>query len=386
MKDYYYNGEKYLFSDGVWLTPNHLAVPTALQGELNKALLETMDFSKCSVSEILNIIDKSRAEKNNIQLAEKLLNIALSKANDNEIRLVLPRATSNLRLLGQPSNAIKLSDDYLERYGKGIISPALFTSIGAAYCDLEDYEQARMYAGKAYGLGGKGDSELRELYQRLERLENPSETSYDRRMKREEYFDLHPRSFGLPQKSEILSQDEVIDEEKIKLEPVNRVETDSQPESEEEFLEHIFKSYIHLLSSKDTLKKRFLTIVEWIKEDYKRLEGRSIVEEVMPEPVVCSDLKQKDSSDEISREEKLSLREKRLFEILRKTRLDLAKDAKLPAYYIFPDKTLTEMCKQLPQNQEEMLNINGIGKAKYDKYGAPFLKAIREYCMNDETV
>ena len=73
MKEYYYDGEKYFFSDGVWLSPNHLAVPTALQGELNKSLLDTMDFSAYSVSEILTIIDKSRAEKNNVQLAEKLL-------------------------------------------------------------------------------------------------------------------------------------------------------------------------------------------------------------------------------------------------------------------------------------------------------------------------
>ena len=383
MKEYYFNGEKYIFSNGVWLTPNHLAVPTALQGELNKSLLDTMDFSACSVSEILTIIDKSRAEKNNIQLAEKLLKIALSKANENEIRLVLPRATSNLRLLGQPSNAIKLSDDYLERFGKGIISPALFTSIGAAYCDLEDYEQARVYAGKAYGLGGKGNPELRELYQRLERLENPSDTAYDRKIKREEYFDSHPRSFGSSKKNEIHITDDIISEEESDSDSLVEGSFAPSSESEDEQLEQLVKSYIHLLSSNENAKKRFQTLVEWVREDCKRLESNNLEEKDELETVTSSNLLKKDDADEVPLKNDLTAEEKKLFENLRKLRMDLAKEAKLPPYYIFTDKSLAEMSKQCPGNQEEMLSINGVGKAKYDKYGKLFLEAIQKYLVED---
>ena len=180
MEEYYYKGQKYLFSNGVWLTQNYLSVPTSMQGELNKLLYEQKDFSNKSVAELLEIIDKSRAEKNNIQLAEKLLKIALQKANDKERVHVLPRRTSNLRMVGRPLDAIALANDYITRYRDAVMSHALFTSMGAAYCDLGNYKMARSYANRAYATGGKGDPDLKELYQRLDREISPVKKTQNR--------------------------------------------------------------------------------------------------------------------------------------------------------------------------------------------------------------
>jgi ATP-dependent DNA helicase RecQ len=68
-----------------------------------------------------------------------------------------------------------------------------------------------------------------------------------------------------------------------------------------------------------------------------------------------------------------------LFEQLRDLRRELASQAALPAYMIFSDRALLEMATFFPQNEEEFLKINGVGEVKLAKYGATFLKDIRDY-------
>jgi ATP-dependent DNA helicase RecQ len=65
-----------------------------------------------------------------------------------------------------------------------------------------------------------------------------------------------------------------------------------------------------------------------------------------------------------------------LFEALRSLRYEIAKEEKVPPYIVFSDKTLTELSLIKPKTEEEMLNISGIGKFKYEKYGNQFMKAI----------
>ena len=71
-----------------------------------------------------------------------------------------------------------------------------------------------------------------------------------------------------------------------------------------------------------------------------------------------------------------------LFEILRKLRAELAKEEEVPAYIIFNDATLKQMEIQRPMSDEEFLAIDGVGKAKLEKYGDSFIKAIIEFQKN----
>lgn len=68
-----------------------------------------------------------------------------------------------------------------------------------------------------------------------------------------------------------------------------------------------------------------------------------------------------------------------LFEQLKVLRLTLAKEAGMPPYIICTDKTLIDMCIKLPFTREEMLNVNGVGENKYEKYGVRFLQMIQEF-------
>lgn len=68
-----------------------------------------------------------------------------------------------------------------------------------------------------------------------------------------------------------------------------------------------------------------------------------------------------------------------LFEKLRNLRLGIAREESMPPYIIFSDKSLIDMCVRVPQNKSEMLNVYGVGEAKFSKYGQRFLDAIRDY-------
>lgn len=67
------------------------------------------------------------------------------------------------------------------------------------------------------------------------------------------------------------------------------------------------------------------------------------------------------------------------FEELRELRREIAREKAIPPYLVFSDKTLVDMCVRLPMNREEMMEVNGMGAFKYEKYGARFLTCILEY-------
>lgn len=65
-----------------------------------------------------------------------------------------------------------------------------------------------------------------------------------------------------------------------------------------------------------------------------------------------------------------------LLSALKAKRRALAEAAKVPAYVIFPDRTLIEMAETRPANLDEMARVNGVGAKKLERYGASFLEVI----------
>ncbi|MFB6345446.1 MAG: DNA helicase RecQ [bacterium] len=68
-----------------------------------------------------------------------------------------------------------------------------------------------------------------------------------------------------------------------------------------------------------------------------------------------------------------------LFEVLRETRSSLAESNDVPAYIIFPDRTLEELAVQQPESREALKTIHGVGEVKADKYGETFLATIEDF-------
>ena len=65
------------------------------------------------------------------------------------------------------------------------------------------------------------------------------------------------------------------------------------------------------------------------------------------------------------------------FESLRELRMKLAKDAGVPPYVIFHDRTLKEMAALMPQDLDALAQVGGVGAAKLERYGAAFLAVVR---------
>ncbi|BAH46651.1 probable ATP-dependent DNA helicase [Brevibacillus brevis NBRC 100599] len=68
-----------------------------------------------------------------------------------------------------------------------------------------------------------------------------------------------------------------------------------------------------------------------------------------------------------------------LFEQLRALRKEISTRQKVPPYVIFPDSTLKEMSSVCPTDKQAMLQIKGVGEAKFEKYGELFLECLQNY-------
>ena len=77
--------------------------------------------------------------------------------------------------------------------------------------------------------------------------------------------------------------------------------------------------------------------------------------------------------------EQLTEKQQELFKELKALRLQLAKAVALPPYMIFTDKTLFYMSVKQPTNKEQMLQVNGVGENKYDRYGEDFVECIQNF-------
>jgi ATP-dependent DNA helicase RecQ len=67
-----------------------------------------------------------------------------------------------------------------------------------------------------------------------------------------------------------------------------------------------------------------------------------------------------------------------LFAALRALRSELARSEQVPAYVVFPDRTLAEMALRKPRTLQGLGDIRGVGPTKLEKYGERFLGAIRD--------
>ncbi len=73
-----------------------------------------------------------------------------------------------------------------------------------------------------------------------------------------------------------------------------------------------------------------------------------------------------------------------LFSDLKDLRRKVAKEKDLPPYVIFQDPSLEDMAIKFPITLEELANINGVGKNKAQKFGAPFIEYIEKYVAEND--
>lgn len=81
---------------------------------------------------------------------------------------------------------------------------------------------------------------------------------------------------------------------------------------------------------------------------------------------------------EVTTEVELDAEASRLFDALRQHRLEVARALGTPPYVVASDRTLREIARQRPENQDALRHIHGIGPAKARRFGDGLLKVVRE--------
>lgn len=78
--------------------------------------------------------------------------------------------------------------------------------------------------------------------------------------------------------------------------------------------------------------------------------------------------------------------DKTLFEILRNLRREIAEENNIPPFIVFTDVSLKEMSTYYPISVDNMLDINGVGTNKLEKYGMIFIEEIKKYVDENNIV
>ncbi|MCI0667667.1 MAG: HRDC domain-containing protein [Methylococcaceae bacterium] len=87
--------------------------------------------------------------------------------------------------------------------------------------------------------------------------------------------------------------------------------------------------------------------------------------------------------DKIDYREVLDEKQFAVFARLRTLRKGLAEREGVPAYALFTNEQLAEMVRQQIASLAGMAAIEGVGKARIDKYGEAFLRALKQGLEND---
>jgi ATP-dependent DNA helicase RecQ len=73
-----------------------------------------------------------------------------------------------------------------------------------------------------------------------------------------------------------------------------------------------------------------------------------------------------------------------LLQTLKQVRLQLAKERQVPAYLIFPDRSLIDMAERKPETEDDFSQVIGVGAAKLKLFASTFLDAIRDHARRRE--
>jgi len=101
-------------------------------------------------------------------------------------------------------------------------------------------------------------------------------------------------------------------------------------------------------------------------------------------PLTKTELKAKEKYTSTKTKKVLGV-DQQLFEELRTVRKSIAKEKGMPAYIIFHDATLKEMSVMKPKDAESMMQIQGLGEAKFRNFGQQFLDVINQFEPEEPT-
>ena len=110
-------------------------------------------------------------------------------------------------------------------------------------------------------------------------------------------------------------------------------------------------------------------------------EGRDFIEN--PKSFILlkeHDFSNTDDEDSIIQSNsKEAVFDNQLYQMLLDLRKSISKERNIPPFVIFQEPSLKDMCFQYPISKEDLINIQGVGNGKADRYGEPFMALIADY-------
>ncbi len=160
------DGDRYYLYDGKIADRTGMNLPEGKAVDLLYKYyisLDTSEFDEEQLKEYIKGIKEAKLWNLCIEVIEKELEI---DHKGDFIRSILPIYTSVMRKTKRSLDVVdfwEMNTVIYSKYG----SPEFFTSLAAAYCDIDDYIKARQYANRAYAMGGKASGELMNVYSRI---------------------------------------------------------------------------------------------------------------------------------------------------------------------------------------------------------------------------
>lgn len=150
-----------------WVDEQQQVVPLSVQEALDKRLAMQIPIEKYPSHKLVSLADDFKKNES-YSIAAKYYKEALKKATRSERFYIFPRLTSCYRAMGAATEVVKLMTSIKKNYGLEAITPVLMTSVAAAYCDLEEYDNAKKCADRAYVMmQGNISPELQKVYARI---------------------------------------------------------------------------------------------------------------------------------------------------------------------------------------------------------------------------
>ena len=206
-------------------------------------------------------------------------------------------------------------------------------------------------------------------------LEKPLVVDYTREAKLViQTIKLTGQFFGAAHISDVLRGSESA---KIKERYHDQLETFcSMPHYPKTFISSLIRLLVAFGALKiDFAKYGALTISDIAEQIYK---GKTIFE---AKKIVVG--QNKAASKYSTTREEVKVENQDLLQILKNLRLDIATEKNVPAYVIFPDKTLHQMANAKPTTKEEFLNISGVGEKKLEEYFKPFSETVVDFLATE---
>lgn len=75
-----------------------------------------------------------------------------------------------------------------------------------------------------------------------------------------------------------------------------------------------------------------------------------------------------------------------LYGRLKVLRSEIAEEQGVPAFVVFSDRSLANMCVKLPATLSQFLGVSGVGEAKLQRYGERFLQEIAAFCKENALI